>query len=420
MEAQTDVQTYMENGRRALAQGEKREAAIAYAHAAQLEPNNPAVHLGLAEANLALGSYGVVHMACRKVQELQPDGGFESQMAQTLLDTLDRRYDRALQDVDGAISKDPGNGYAHALRGYLLRLNGQDYDAGLARSRAARLSYGGRYENMFPDVEPVARPGYAGVPPTQPNGANGASGTNGINGMNGGSGAATGERVTQREAVPTWSRPNGMQRQVIRTRFMLSQNPRFVTNILIAVNVVIYLIFALLSRNILDDTQTPYFLQFVQAPQAYMVQTGQYWRIFTAMFLHFSILHIGLNMLSLFFIGAAVEVFFGKWRYLVIYLASGIVGGIVTFFIDPGVVAAGASGAIFGVFGALGVFYIVNRRSLGMFGNGAIMNWLFWLGLNLVWGFSDPNIGILDHIGGLVAGMIIGVLLLPRIRRRQM
>jgi membrane associated rhomboid family serine protease len=138
------------------------------------------------------------------------------------------------------------------------------------------------------------------------------------------------------------------------------------------------------------------------------------------MFLHLSILHIALNMLSLFFIGTAVEVFFGKWRYLVIYLLSGIVGGFITFFIDPTVAAAGASGAIFGVFGALGVFYLVNRRSLGMYGNGAITNWLFWLGLNLVWGFSDPSIGILDHIGGLIAGMIIAFLLIPRVRRRQM
>ena len=110
MEAQTDIQTYLERGKQALAQGQGREAAIAYAHAAQLEPDNPMVHLGLAEANLALGSYGVVYMACRKVQELQPAGGFESTVAQALLDLLDRRYDRALQNVDAAISMDPGSG----------------------------------------------------------------------------------------------------------------------------------------------------------------------------------------------------------------------------------------------------------------------------------------------------------------------
>jgi membrane associated rhomboid family serine protease len=398
LEAQTDIQTYLERGKQALALGQGREAAIAYAHAAQIEPDNPMVHLGLAEANLALGSYGVVYMACRKVQELQPEGGFASTMAQALLNLLDRRYDRALQEVDSAISQDPGNGYAHALRAYLLRLNGQDYDAGLARARAARLSHGGHFDNAFPPAEPISTPAYAGLPPISPNG----------------SAQPTENGTAQREAVPTWSRPGGMQRQVIRTRFMLSRNPRFVTNIIIAINVAIYVVLAVLSRNLNIDQNLLY--QF--GAQANVQQTGEYWRIFTAMFLHFNIFHIGLNMLSLFFIGTAVEVFYGKWRYLVIYLVSGIAGGIVTLFVTPDAFAAGASGAIFGVFGALGIFYVLNRRALGAFGGGAITNWLFWLGLNLVWGFATPGIGIWDHIGGLVAGMIAGALLMPRLRPR--
>src|SRR5258708_19800728 len=68
LEAQTDVQTYLERGKQAIAQGQGRDAAIAYAHAAQIEPDNPMVHLGLAEANLALASYGVVYIACLNVQ----------------------------------------------------------------------------------------------------------------------------------------------------------------------------------------------------------------------------------------------------------------------------------------------------------------------------------------------------------------
>ncbi len=404
MEAQTDIQTYMNRGKQALAQGERREAAIAYAHAAQIEPNNPAVHLGLAEANLALGSYGVVYMASRKVQELQPEGGVESTMAQALLNLLDRRYDRALQEVDTVITQDPGNAYAHALRSYLLRLNGQDYDANLARARAARLSYGGHFDNAFPPVEPISTPAYGGLPPTMQNGSAGQT-------------AEPTTNSSQREPVPTWSRPNGMQRQMIRTRFAISQHPRLVTNILIGINVAIYLILAFISRGLDID---PNVLLAAGAQYGPMVAQGEYWRIFTAMFLHFNIFHIGLNMLSLFFIGPAVEVFYGKWRYLVIYLVSGIVGGIVTQILTPNVLAAGASGAIFGVFGALGVFYLVNRRALGAYGQGAIMNWVFWVGINLVFGFSVGGIGIWDHIGGLVAGMIIAVLLMPRSRGRTL
>jgi membrane associated rhomboid family serine protease len=407
LEAQTDIQTYLERGKQALAQGQGREAAIAYAHAAQLEPDNPMVHLGLAEANLALGSYGVVYMACRKVQELQPAGGFESTVAQALLDLLDRRYDRALQNVDAAISLDPGSGYVHALRAYLLRATGQDYDAGLARSRAARLSYGQHFDNCFPPLEPVSTPGYGPAPAPASSSDSSPEG----NGM------------LQRETIPTWSRPNGMQRQVIRTRFALSQNPRFVTNIIIAINVIVFVILALLNRTYSFDQSEQGLLAIIHAGAQVnlLVQHGQVWRIFTAMFLHFNILHIALNMLSLFFIGTAVEVFFGKWRYLVIYLGAGILGGIFTYFLDPSSVipSAGASGAIFGVFGALGVFYFVNRRNMGSFGRGAITNWLFWLGLNLFFGFSSANIGIWDHIAGLVAGMLIALLLIPRTKRRQ-
>jgi len=353
-------------------------------------------------------------MACRKVQELQSEGGIESTMAQALLDLLDRRYDRAMQNVDSVISQDPANGYAHALRAYLLRINKQDYDAGLARARATRLSYGGTFENVFPPVEPIS-PGYSNpfVPPTaagQPNGQ--ATDT------------PRTERV-EREQVPAWSRPGPMQRRVIRTRFMLSQNPRFVTNIIIAINVLVFFITLIMSAGSggglgqlggIDEGV----LVNMGGQVNFLVAQGEVWRIFTAMFLHFNLIHIGLNMISLFLIGAAVEVFYGKWRYLTIYLLSGIVGGIATYFFSPlNTLAVGASGAIFGVFGALGVFYIVNRRALGRYGTGAITNWVFWLGLNLVFGFSTPGIGVIDHIGGLVAGIVVGVLLIPRLRPRR-
>ncbi len=215
-----------------------------------------------------------------------------------------------------------------------------------------------------------------------------------------------------------------MQRQMIRTRFWMSQHPRFVTNILIAINVTIYVILVVLSMTIgaglgqlgAIDTNL---IVLAGGQVNSLVAQGQVWRIFTAMFLHFNLLHIGLNMFSLFLIGGVVEMVFGKWRYLLIYLGSGIAGGILTFYTSPlNSLAAGASGAIFGVFGALGVFYILNRQALGRYGAGAITNWLFWLGLNLVFGFSQPGIGIWDHIGGLVAGIIIAVLLMPRTRRR--
>ena len=407
MEAQTDIKTYLDQGKQALSRGEGREAAIAYAHAAQIEPENPLVHLGLAEANLALGAYGVVQMACRKTQELVPEGPMY-ELAQALLNLLERRYDQALQRADLTVRDDPGNAYAHALRAYLLRVTGQDYDAGLARSRASRLSFGGTFENCFPPVEPVYARGYAGQPTgfTPPTSSGGTT--------------QPVQQQQQREQVPAWSRPNQMQRRAIRARFWMSQNPRFATNIIIALNVLAYLVLAFLSGNFVDTTQGPNAqAAFVNMGAQFndLVAQGQFWRIFTTMFLHASIIHIGLNMLSLFFIGPAVELFYGKWRYLVIYLVSGIAGGLLFFFLVPGGLAVGASGGIAGIFGALGAFFFVNRRALGAAGNAMIGQWVFWLVINVAFNVYDSTLAWQAHLGGLVAGLVLGIVLLPPLRR---
>ena len=418
MEAQTDIQTYLEQGKEALAQGQGREAAIAYAHAAQLDPDNPQVHLGLAEANLALGNYGVVQLACRRVQELQPVGGAEGMTAQALLDLLDHRYERAQEYIDKAIEISPGVAYMYALRSYLLRALGQDYDANLARARAARLAFGAHFENCFPPMEERYSSGYRAASPTPLPTNNPDSGNTSINSTTE-SKESRDSGSRQKSAEPSWQRPNQMQRQIIRTRFALSRYANLITYTLIAINVVIYLIMAALSGSLNISTQV--LVNFGAQVNPFVAQ-GQFWRIFTAMFLHFSIFHIGLNMLSLFFIGSAVEVFYGKWRYLAIYLLSGIIGGIVTYLLGPNamVISAGASGAIFGVFGALGVFYFTNRRALGGYGTGAIGNWVFWLALNIVFDISNPSIGLADHIGGLIAGIVIAALLMPRWSRRKM
>ena len=397
MEAQTDIQTYLEQGKQALAQGQPREAAIAYAHGAQMEPNSPMVHLGLAEANLALDNKAVVLMACQRVQELQPTGGLESRMAQTLLDLLDRKYELALQKLDTVIEEDPSIAYAHALRSYLLRVLKQDYDAGLARARATRLSYGGHFEHCFPEVDPQTAPAAAPIAaPIKIDAQDEAT-----------LGGAQQQMQANRE-VPAWSRPNRMQNQMIRTRFALSQHPGIITNILVGLNAVLFLL-GFVFPNIID-----YGAQINGA-----VLHGEVWRLFTSLFLHTDPLHIAINMLSLFFIGRAVEIYFGPWRYLAIYILAGIGGGILFLFVAPPTEAiVGASGAIFGIFGALGVFYIANRRSMGAYAGGAIGQWLMWLVINVVLSFSS-GVGLFIYIGGIVIGMIVSYILLPRARRRR-
>jgi membrane associated rhomboid family serine protease len=392
-----DVQSYLEQGKTALSQGKGREAAIAYAHGAQLEPDNPQVHIGLAEANLALGNRDVVQMACRRVQELQPEGGIEGWTAQGLLELLEKRYERALKSIDKAIEIDPTIGYLHAIRSYLLRATGQDYDANLARARATRLSYGGRFENCFPPLAKAPESPTLQAIPNEPPLAQPIPN-------------ASGQPKSERDAGPNWSQPSQMRKRVIRTRFALSQYPSLLTTTLIAINVLVYIWMKL----------DPAVFVFGVQDNPSILQNGEYWRIFTGMFLHDpdNISHIALNMFSLYFVGRGVEIFYGKWRYLVIYLVSGILGGVTFLLLDPTQAAVGASGAIFGIFGALGIFYIINRRALGAYGTGAISQWVFWLVLNLIFGLAPgSDIAIWAHVGGLVAGMILAYFLIPRSSR---
>ncbi len=397
-----EIQNYLEQGRAALAQGQAREAAIAYAHGAQLEPDSPAVHLGLAEANLGLGNYDVVQMASRKVLELQPEGGSEGKIAQALLDLLDHRYERALQNVDAAIDEDPSVPYAHALRSYLLRADGQDYDANLARARATRLSYGGRFDNCFPALEPTsaANRGY---------------------GADLGSSQLTGSLSnknddaarTEREMVPNWSRPSGMRRQAIRTRFFLNQNPGFITNAIIALIVILYLLSSMTNLYAWGSFE----------PAA--ILSGQVWRFVTSLFMYPAgyLLGVLISVLTLFFIGRAVEIFYGPYRYLSIYLLAGTLTNVACMIavLFPQILFLqflrfnlGPTASLLGIFGAIGVFYFANRRGLGGFGTSAITSWVFWLVLNL----AIASRGGLDVIGAevfcILVGMVVAYFLLPR------
>jgi membrane associated rhomboid family serine protease len=397
LEAQTDITTYLEQGKQALAQGQGREAAIAYAHGAQVEPDNPLVHLGLAEANLALGSNGVVLMACRKTQELAPEGPIYH-LAQALLELLDRRYAPALQQVDTAIQDDPSNAYAHALRAYLLRANNQTYDAGLARARASRLSFGGKFENCFPPIEPVYANGYQNQPtsftplatPTPEPVQNPET-------------PSYTQRPQQqqqaREEIPSWSR-TPRQRQMIRASFWMSKHPRLLTYIIMALTALGFLITQLFSSS----------------PVLYDLLQNEFGHLVLATFMPNDIIQLAFNAFSLFFVGSTVEMLYGKWRYLAIYLISGAVGNFVLSMFVPGVALVGASAAIFGAFGALGAFFIVNRRALGPAANSMLGQWVFWLVLNLVFSFSS-GFGIALLLGGLIAGIVLGIILIPPLRR---
>jgi len=143
------------------------------------------------------------------------------------------------------------------------------------------------------------------------------------------------------------------------------------------------------------------------------IADGEYYRLFTAMFMHIGFLHLAVNMWTLWVIGRPLEAMFGRWRFLAIYLVCGLGGNVAVYAIPPGQPSAGASTAIFGLFG---VFVFVLRRM-----NRSLNAIIPTIILNLILTFSIPQISKWGHVGGLVTGLIVGygVTHIPQQRRTQ-
>lgn len=190
------------------------------------------------------------------------------------------------------------------------------------------------------------------------------------------------------------------------------------TILLIAINVIVF--FALSFFGMTEDAE--YMLEHGAMYVPYMLEGEGYYRLFTSMFLHFGIDHLANNMVMLGAIGWNLEYEIGKIKFLIIYLGSGLAGNILSAFGDlmtgEYAVSAGASGAVFGIIGAL--LYVVIRNK-GQTGTISGRGLVFMVILSLYYGFTSSGVDNLAHIGGLIAGFILGVLLYwKRNRKRRM
>lgn len=146
-----------------------------------------------------------------------------------------------------------------------------------------------------------------------------------------------------------------------------------------------------------------------------VVLGGQWWRLLTSMFVHMSITHIGLNMVSLASL-YIVEWLLGSWMFLLTYFIAGFVGNVASLILSSHAeIAGGASGAIFGIFGV--ALYMSFK---GILTKSARNQLLIILVINLVYGFSSQNIGNMAHLGGLVAGILLSALFVARPKLRHM
>jgi len=147
---------------------------------------------------------------------------------------------------------------------------------------------------------------------------------------------------------------------------------------------------------------------------AYVVLKNEYYRLFSSMFLHNDILHVSMNMLSIYMVGRMLERLFSPWVYLVIYFVSGLFGSFAYIYLNPMDWAVGASGALFGIFGALAGFAFVHRQRMGQEFVAFMQNFGVILLINFFIGIIFPNIAISAHVGGLVAGIIGGFVVAKR------
>ncbi len=142
---------------------------------------------------------------------------------------------------------------------------------------------------------------------------------------------------------------------------------------------------------------------------------NQWWRLFTAMFLHGGLVHVGFNSWALYVLGREAEQLYGRLRFLVIYLLSGLAGSVLSMSISPqlGHISVGASGAIFGILGLLLAYYFRYRNQLGAAGRSQLYNILLVAGLNLFLSSQLKSIDNWAHTGGMIGGIILGLLLAP-------
>ena len=187
-----------------------------------------------------------------------------------------------------------------------------------------------------------------------------------------------------------------------REKYMRNNKP-IITYILIFINIVMFVLMYMLGNgsentNTLIDFGANYIL---------LTKAGEYYRLITSGFLHIGVIHLLLNMYSLYIVGSQVEYFYGKVKYIIIYLFSLIMGSLFTVALSSvNTVSAGASGAIFGLLGSILYFGIKYR---GYIGDSLVNQIVPVVVLNLIIGFTTPGIGNAAHIGGLIGGYLISM-----------
>src|SRR5215467_4393434 len=202
-----------------------------------------------------------------------------------------------------------------------------------------------------------------------------------------------------------------MPQPVIWQPWVRSESSITLTHVLFGENIAVFLAMVLASGSLEFSGELTHRFGSNFGPDTL---TGQWWRLFTYMFLHGGVMHIFFNMWCLWDLGRLCESLYGRWTYAAIYFITGIAGGLASVGWNPGVTSVGASGAIFGLAGALIASFYLGEFSLPRIAiSGTLRSLVIFAVFNLFLGgfFGGGGIDNACHIGGLVSGLILGGLL---------
>ena len=203
------------------------------------------------------------------------------------------------------------------------------------------------------------------------------------------------------------------QRTRVDTARSMHSGQATVTYALIAINVVVFLAELVSGVSLLGNSFGGSKIIVHGALYGPLVASGDYWRLVTSGFLHFNLWHIAFNMYALYILGTMLEPAIGHVRFALIYFVSLLAGSFGALFVNPHSITVGASGAVFGLFGA--AILEMCSRGIDPMSTGLPL----WLGINLLFSFTFNGISVGGHIGGLIGGAVAGVAIAELGRRRN-
>ena len=183
----------------------------------------------------------------------------------------------------------------------------------------------------------------------------------------------------------------------------LSRKECPITILLASVNILVLLLDLLLDGKIIE----------IGAKSSYGIINGEFWRLLTPIFLHADIFHLVTNLFGILVFGSIIEKKLGSMKFVAIYVLSGIYGNTFSFYFSP-YLGVGSSSSVFGVLASLLTYFYLNKNMLGNIAKEYLISIIAIISISLIFGFISSGIDNAAHLGGILSGLIISILIVPR------